>query len=131
MVKHSENIIVGVSIGDMNGIGPEVILKTFEDTRMLEACTPVIFANAKIISFLKKTYQLNANIQGIDKLDQIVFGKINVLNIWKEGVNLEYGKLDDNVGKYAIKSFQAATKALKEDKIDVLVTAPINKYNIQ
>lgn len=131
MVKHSENIIVGVSIGDMNGIGPEVILKTFEDTRMLEACTPVIFANAKIISFLKKTYQLNANIQGIDKLDQIVFGKINVLNVWKEGVNLEYGKLDDNVGKYAIKSFQAATKALKEDKIDVLVTAPINKYNIQ
>lgn len=131
MVKHSENIIVGVSIGDMNGIGPEVILKTFEDTRMLEACTPVIFANAKIISFLKKTYQLNANIQGIDKLDQIVLGKINVLNVWKEGVNLEYGKLDDNVGKYAIKSFQAATKALKEDKIDVLVTAPINKYNIQ
>ena len=48
MVKHSENIIVGVSIGDMNGIGPEVILKTFEDTRMLEICTPVIFANAKI-----------------------------------------------------------------------------------
>lgn len=131
MVKHSENIIVGVSIGDMNGIGPEVILKTFEDSRMLEACTPVIFANAKIISFLKKAYQLNANIQGIDKLDQIVSGKINVLNVWKEGVNLEYGKLDDNVGKYAIKSFQAATKALKEDKIDVLVTAPINKYNIQ
>lgn len=54
MVKHAENIIVGVSIGDMNGIGPEVILKTFEDTRMLEACTPVIFANAKIVSFLKK-----------------------------------------------------------------------------
>lgn len=131
MVKHSENIIVGVSIGDMNGIGPEVILKTFEDSRMLEACTPVIFANAKIISFLKKAYHLNANIQGIDKLDQIVLGKINVLNVWKEGVNLEYGKLDDNVGKYAIKSFQAATKALKEDKIDVLVTAPINKYNIQ
>ena len=53
MVKHSENIIVGVSIGDMNGIGPEVILKTFEDTRMLEICTPVIFANTKIVSFLK------------------------------------------------------------------------------
>lgn len=131
MVKHSENIIVGVSIGDMNGIGPEVILKTFEDTRMLETCTPVIFANAKIVSFLKKTYQLNANINGIDKIEQLVQGKINVLNVWKEGVNLDYGKLDDNVGKYAIKSFQAATKALKEGKVDVLVTAPINKYNIQ
>ncbi len=131
MVKHSENIIVGVSIGDMNGIGPEVILKTFEDTRMLEICTPVIFANTKIVSFLKKSYNLNTFIQGIDKLDQIVLGKINVLNVWREGVNLESGKLDENIGKYAIKSFQAATTALKNNQIDVLVTAPINKYNIQ
>ena len=131
MVKHSENIIVGVSIGDMNGIGPEVILKTFEDNRMLELCTPVIFANAKIVSFLKKTYELTANIQGIDKIEQLVPGKINVLNTWREGVNLESGKLDDTIGKYALKSFQAATKALKENQIDVLVTAPINKYNIQ
>jgi 4-hydroxythreonine-4-phosphate dehydrogenase len=131
MVKHSENIIVGVSIGDMNGIGPEVILKTFEDTRMLEICTPVIFANAKIVSFLKKSYHLNTFIQGIDKLDQVVLGKINVLNVWREGVNLEFGKLDEEIGKYAIKSFQAATRALKNNQIDVLVTAPINKYNIQ
>lgn len=131
MVKHSENIIVGISIGDMNGIGPEVILKTFEDTRMLEICTPVIFANAKIVSFLKKSYNLNTFIQGIDKLDQVVLGKINVLNVWREGVNLENGKLDDIIGKYAIKSFQAATTALKNNQIDVLVTAPINKYNIQ
>lgn len=131
MVKHSENIIVGVSIGDMNGIGPEVILKTFEDNRILELCTPVIFANAKIVSFLKKSYHLNSNIQGIDKIDQIVHNKINVLNTWKEGVNLEIGKLDDSVGKYAIKSFISATNSLKNNEIDVLVTAPINKYNIQ
>ena len=131
MVKHSENIIVGVSIGDMNGIGPEVILKTFEDSRMLEVCTPVIFANAKIVSFFKKTSNLTANIHGIDKLEQLVLGKINVLNVWREGVNIEFGKLDDTVGTYAIKSFEAATQALKNNKIDVLVTAPINKYNIQ
>jgi 4-hydroxythreonine-4-phosphate dehydrogenase len=126
MVKHSENIIVGVSIGDMNGIGPEVVLKTFEDTRMLDICTPVIFANAKIVSFLKRTYNLNAFIQGIDNLDQIVLGKINVLNVWREGANLENGKLDEEIGKYDIKSFQAATSALKNNQIDVLVTAPIN-----
>jgi 4-hydroxythreonine-4-phosphate dehydrogenase len=131
MVKHPDNIVVGISIGDMNGIGPEVVLKTFEDNRMLESCTPVIFANVKIISFLKKSYNLQANIQGIEKLDQIIPGKINVLNVWREGVNLEIGKLDDTIGKYAIQSFEAATKALQEDKIDVLVTAPINKYNIQ
>ena len=131
MVKKAENIIVGISIGDLNGIGSEVILKTFEDTRMLELCTPVIFANAKIVSFLRRELNLEIAIHGIDKLEQLVIGKINVLNVWREGVNLEFGKNDDVVGDYAIKSFVAATKALKEGFVDVLVTAPINKYNIQ
>lgn len=131
MVKKAENIIVGISVGDLNGIGSEVILKTFEDIRMLELCTPVIFANVKIISFLKKEYKLTAAIHGIDKIDQLVVGKINVLNVWREGVNLEFGKNDDVVGGYAIKSFIAATNALKDGFVDVLVTAPINKYNIQ
>jgi 4-hydroxythreonine-4-phosphate dehydrogenase len=131
MVKKAENIIVGISVGDLNGIGSEVILKTFEDTRMLELCTPIIFANVKIISFLKKELNLTAAIHGIDKLDQLVVGKINVLNVWREGVDLEFGKNDATVGSYAIKSFVAATKALKEGFVDVLVTAPINKYNIQ
>jgi 4-hydroxythreonine-4-phosphate dehydrogenase len=98
---------------------------------MLELCTPVIFANVKIVSFLKKELKLDTAIHGIDKLEQLVVGKINVLNVWREGVNLEFGKNDDVVGSYAIKSFVAATKALKEGFVDVLVTAPINKYNIQ
>jgi len=131
MVKKAENIIVGISIGDLNGIGSEVVLKTFEDTRMLELCTPVIFANVKIVSFLKKELKLDVAIHGIDKIEQLVIGKVNVLNVWREGVNLEFGKNDDVVGGYAIKSFVAATKALKEGFVDVLVTAPINKYNIQ
>ena len=130
-MKKAENIIVGISIGDLNGIGSEVILKTFEDARMLELCTPVIFANVKILSFIKKTLELTAPLHGIDKIDQLVVGKINVLNVWREGVDLNFGKNDDNVGKYAIKSFTAATKALKDNQIDVLVTAPVNKYNIQ
>ncbi len=131
MVKKAENLIVGISVGDLNGIGSEVILKTFEDNRVLELCTPVIFGNVKIVSFLKKTLSLTSNIQGIDSLDQLVKGKINVLNVWKEGVNINFGTTDENIGKYAIKSFVAATKALKSNEIDVLVTAPINKYNIQ
>ncbi|MFT5753987.1 MAG: 4-hydroxythreonine-4-phosphate dehydrogenase [Flavobacterium sp.] len=131
MVKIAENIIVGISIGDLNGIGSEVVLKTFEDNRMLELCTPVIFANVKTLSYLKKVYELTLNFHGIDSLDQLVVGKINVLNVWKETVNIEFGKNNNEVGKYAIKSFFAATKALKEDKVDVLLTAPINKYNIQ
>ena len=131
MTKRPENIIIGISIGDLNGVGSEVILKSFEDTRMLELCTPVIFANVKILSFLKKNLSLNVNLHGIDKIEQALTGKINVLNIWREGVNIEYGKVDETVGKYAVKSFVEATKALKEGAIDALVTAPINKSNIQ
>jgi 4-hydroxythreonine-4-phosphate dehydrogenase len=131
MMKKAENIIVGISIGDLNGIGSEVVLKTFEDSRMLELCTPVIFANVKIMSFVKKSFESTSMLHGIDKLDQIVVGKINVFNLWKEGVDLNPRTNDEKIGQYAIKSFVAATKALKEGVIDVLVTAPINKYNIQ
>ncbi|MGV1011375.1 MAG: 4-hydroxythreonine-4-phosphate dehydrogenase PdxA [Flavobacterium sp.] len=130
-MKKAENIIVGISIGDLNGIGSEVILKTFEDTRMLELCTPVIFANVKILSFIKKNLNSEAVLHGIDRIDQLIVGKINVLNVWKEGVDINFGQNDDAVGAYAVKSFVAATAALKEGLVDVLVTAPINKYNIQ
>lgn len=131
MSKSAENIIVGISIGDLNGIGSEVILKTFEDARMLEFCTPVIFGNVKILSFVKKTFESTSLLHGIDSLDQLVVGKINVLNVWKENVEIRFGVNDDNAGKYAIRSFTTAVEALKKDQIDVLVTAPINKYNIQ
>ncbi|GGD20843.1 4-hydroxythreonine-4-phosphate dehydrogenase PdxA [Flavobacterium orientale] len=130
-MNKAENILVGISIGDLNGIGSEVVLKTFEDPRMLEFCTPIIFANVKMLSFLRKSHESTAFLHGIDKLDQIVPGKINVYNLWKDSFNLEYGVANDVVGSYAIKSFVAATKALKEGVVDVLVTAPINKYNIQ
>lgn len=130
-MKKAENIIVGISIGDLNGIGSEVVLKTFEDTRMLELCTPVIFANVKQLSFIKRNLNLEINLQGIDRLDQLVLEKVNVLNVWREGFDLNLGTNDDKVGEYAIKSFVTATQALKEGKVDVLVTASINKYNIQ
>ena len=130
-MKKAENIIVGISIGDLNGIGSEVVLKTFEDARMLELCTPVIFANVKQLSFIKRNLNSEINLHGIDRLDQLVLGKINVLNVWREGFDLNLGTNDDKVGEYAIKSFVTATQALKEGKVDVLVTAPINKYNIQ
>lgn len=131
MTKKAENVIVGISIGDLNGVGTEIILKTFEDARMMEMCTPVIFGNVKVLSFVKKNFELTCNLHGIDSLDQLVIGKINVLNVWKESVNIEFGKNDETIGQYAIKSFTEAVAALKAKKIDVLVTAPINKYNIQ
>lgn len=130
-MKKAENIIVGISIGDLNGIGSEVVLKTFEDSRMLELCTPVIFANVKILSFVRKNFESTAMLHGIDHLDQIVTGKINVINVWRDHLDLNLGANDENVGKHAVMSFVAATNALKEGLVDVLVTAPINKYNIQ
>jgi 4-hydroxythreonine-4-phosphate dehydrogenase len=131
MTKKAENILVGISIGDLNGIGSEVLLKTFDDSRMLEFCTPVIFANVKALSFLKKNYDSNIMLHGIDNLNQVVVGKINVLNVWREGFDINLGESNSTVGEYAIKSFVAATSALKEGLIDVLVTAPINKSNVQ
>lgn len=130
-MKKEEKIKLGISIGDLNGIGSEVVLKTFQDPRMLDFCTPVIFASVKIMSFLKKHYEINSNLHGIDKTSQILDGKINVLNVWKDAVDINFGQEDLKVGEYAIKSLIAATAALKNNEIDVLVTAPINKKSIQ
>ncbi|MEO8932675.1 MAG: 4-hydroxythreonine-4-phosphate dehydrogenase PdxA [Xanthomarina sp.] len=130
-MKDEENIIVGISIGDLNGIGGEIVLKTLEDIRMLEFFTPVIFASVKTISFLNKHFDLSLNFNGINNFNQIIHGKINVYNVWNDKLNIEFGKEDPSIGQYSIKSLQAATKALKEGQIDVLVTAPINKHNIQ
>ncbi|CAM1365438.1 4-hydroxythreonine-4-phosphate dehydrogenase PdxA [Tenacibaculum xiamenense] len=127
----SNKIIVGISVGDINGIGIEVILKTFEDKRMLDFCTPVLFASNKVISFHKKTLKLNNSINGIPSVDKVVHGKINVVNAWKEDVKFDIGKLTEVGGKCALMSLQSAVEALKENKVDLLVTAPINKENIQ
>ncbi|WP_025743676.1 4-hydroxythreonine-4-phosphate dehydrogenase PdxA [Aquimarina pacifica] len=130
-MKKEEKIRLGISIGDLNGIGSEVILKTFEDSRMLDFCTPVIFASVKILSFLKKKYNNKLSLHGIDSAPQILDGKVNVLNVWKESIDINFGQEDQKVGSYAIKSLKAATEALKNNEIDVLVTAPINKHSIQ
>lgn len=130
-MKKAENIIVGISIGDLNGIGGEIVLKTFEDNRVLEFCTPVIFASAKVMGFLKTHFKSAIHFNNTNNIEQLAFGKVNVLNCWNDTVKIEFGKGDTKIGEYAIKSLQAATKALKNSIIDVLVTAPINKHNIQ
>lgn len=130
-MKKEEKIKLGISVGDLNGIGPEIILKTFEDSRMLEFCTPVIFASIKVMSFFKKHFNSEINFHGINEGDQIIDGKINVFNVWKDNVAIEFGKEDTSIGKFAVKSLEKATQKLKQGDIDVLVTAPINKHTIQ
>ncbi|EDP72767.1 50S ribosomal protein L32 [Flavobacteriales bacterium ALC-1] len=130
-MKKEGNIIVGISVGDLNGIGPEIIIKSYEDNRSLELSTPVIFASGKTMQFFKNHLQSKINLFNIDSPEKIVQGKVNVVNVWREPVKIEFGKTDKKIGEYAIKSLEAATNALKEGLIDVLVTAPINKHNIQ
>lgn len=130
-MKKMNKIKVGISVGDLNGIGVEVILKTFSDHRMLDFCTPIIFASSKAISFHKNKLGLKLPIHGISNLKQIVDNKVNLLNIWKEELKINLGKEDPEIGKYAFLSLKKAVQALKNDEIDVLVTAPINKNTIQ
>ncbi|MEL0645430.1 4-hydroxythreonine-4-phosphate dehydrogenase PdxA [Olleya sp. Ti.3.14] len=130
-MKKEENIRLGISIGDLNGIGAEVVLRIFEDNRMLDFCTPIIFASIKTMSFVKNHLKLDINLNGIHNINQALPGRVNVLNCWKENVNINFGQEDLKIGEYAIKSLVQATKALKDDLIDVLITAPINKHNIQ
>ena len=126
-----KKIIVGISIGDLNGIGMEVILKSFEDKRILEFCTPVIFGSSKVFSYHKKAINSELQSFGIQDLDSVQDGKINLINVWKDEVSIELGTPTAASGEFAFKSLQAATAALREKKIDILITAPISKDNIQ
>ena len=130
-MRKEEKIRVGISIGDLNGIGGEIILKTLEDNRILEFCTPIIFASSKVITFLKNHFKSEISFNAIQKAEQAIHGKINVINLWKENINIEFGIEDPKIGAYAIKSLIAATQELKNNTIDLLLTAPINKHSIQ
>ena len=130
-MEKSEKIVVGISIGDINGIGIEVILKTFQDKRMLDFCTPVLFGSTKTVSFHKKKLNIDTHIHGITSINQLAHNKVNLLNIWKEEVPIEIGTATKVSGEYAYKSLESAVQHLNKNEIDVLLTAPINKENIQ
>ncbi|SDB61415.1 4-hydroxythreonine-4-phosphate dehydrogenase [Flavobacteriaceae bacterium MAR_2010_188] len=130
-MKKDEILRVGISVGDLNGIGSEIILKTFEDERMLDFCTPIIFASTHVMNFFNKFYKSQINFNPINNFEEIKPGKVNVYNVWKDQIKIDFGEESKEMGKYSILSLESATKALKECNIDVLVTAPINKSNIQ
>lgn len=126
-----KKIVIGISIGDLNGIGAEIALKTFSDPRMFDFCTPVIFASQKAIQFLKKHLNLTTQTQKVESLDKLVDKKLNIINTWDKPFNFDFGKETKEAGNYTILSLKAATEALKAKQIDALLTAPINKANIQ
>jgi 4-hydroxythreonine-4-phosphate dehydrogenase len=130
-IQHQRPVI-GISIGDLNGIGAELIIKTFSDHRLLELCTPLIFASGKLINFYRKAApEINFNYQTTKDFSRITPKQINIYSCWEEEIAVLPGQLTDIGGSYAVKSLVAAAEALRDRKIQGLVTAPIHKKNTQ
>lgn len=128
----SSRPVIGISCGDLNGIGLELIIKVFADQRLLDHCTPLIFASNKVINFYRKGLtDINFNYQSTREFNRVNNKQINVFSCWEEEVVVQPGQLTDTAGKYAILSLQTAVAALKQKQIDGLVTAPIHKKNVQ
>lgn len=126
------HVVVGISCGDLNGIGMEVVMKTLDDPMITELCTPVLFASSKAVGYHRKALEMqHFSFQIVNTPEEIHLNKNNLVTSWSEIVNLEFGKLTDEVGGYAIKSIDAAVAAHKAGYINALVTAPIHKANIK
>ncbi|SVB13443.1 uncharacterized protein METZ01_LOCUS166297 [marine metagenome] len=130
-MQENKMLKIGITIGDMNGVGPEIILKTFADKRMLEFCTPIIYSSTRTLEFVKKHFKYNIEFNGIKSSAQAEDNRVNVVNCWNEVPQINFGTKDKNIGKHAIISLKAATSDLKQGHVDVIVTAPINKDSIQ
>lgn len=130
--KNDQNIVVGISHGDYNGIGYEVILKTFSDKRMFEFSTNVLYGSPEIAHFYIQNLDLtNYGINTVTDVAKLHADKLNVVAIDEKNLKIEPGKSTKKAGELAFKSLEQAIADLKNNKIDLLVTAPINKENIQ
>ena len=129
---NEDKIIVGITIGDINGISPEIIIKTFSDNRMHQVCTPVIYGASKALSYHKKAINNNEfNFTTIRESAEINHKRTNVINCWEEEIKFDLGQATPEGGKYAFTALQSACKDLAEGKINVLVTGPIDKKTMQ
>jgi 4-hydroxythreonine-4-phosphate dehydrogenase len=127
-----EKLKIGISIGDVNGIGLEIIIKTLADSKIFDYCTPIVYGHTKVASFYRRATgvdELNFNV--IDHPSKAQPKRANMINCWNEDVKIEPGITNKEVGKYAFLSLEKATTDLLAGDIDALVTAPINKDTIQ
>lgn len=125
-------IKVGITHGDINGIGYEVILKTFSDARVAELCTPIIYGSSKIAAYHRKALELPAvNLSTIAQAEEAGVNRINIINCVDDETKVELSKSTSIAGEAAYAALEAAVTDLKRGVVDVLVTAPINKHNIQ
>ncbi|MFD0795720.1 4-hydroxythreonine-4-phosphate dehydrogenase PdxA [Mucilaginibacter litoreus] len=123
---------IGISIGDINGIGLEIIIKTLSDARIYDYCTPIVYGHTKVASFHRRAIHYNEfSFAVTDHAANAQSRKPNMINCWEEDVRIDIGQVTPEGGKYAFLSLQHATDDLLSGHIDALVTAPINKDNIQ
>lgn len=132
MIESDNHVKVGISMGDFNGIGMEVIIKTFMDNRMMQLCTPIVYGASRIASFHRKALGIaDFSFNIIRDADAANPKMANLINCWDEEIKMELGTSTNLAGEKAIASLELAIADLKSGKIDVLVTAPINKNNVQ
>ena len=126
-----DKIKVGLSIGDPNGVGLEIILKVFEDKSLYKSITPVLFASRSIVDFQKKHFNKKTQLNYINNIQYLKEEKLNVFEIPLEEYNINFGTQSKQAGVISVESLNKSVDAIKEGLIDVLVTAPINKKSIQ
>ena len=127
----NRKIRVGITHGDINGVGYEVILKTFSDPTMLELCTPVIYGSPKVAAYHRKAMEIPTNFSIVNTAEDAQDGRVNVVNCIEEELKVELSKPTPEAGKAALTALEKALADYRAGLFDVLVTAPINKHTIQ
>jgi 4-hydroxythreonine-4-phosphate dehydrogenase len=123
---------IGISCGDLNGVGIEVVLRTFDDPRMMGEVIPVLYCSTKTVSHHRKALELDdVQVNGVADAREALPRKLNVVNLWEDELPMELGKPSGELAKYAVQSLEAAVQDLASGKVDVLVTAPIDKHAMQ
>ena len=130
-MENKRKIRVGITHGDINGVGYEVILKTFSDSTMLELCTPIVYGSPKVAAYHRKAMDIPTNFSIINLAEGAMDDRLNILNCTEDELKVELTKPTPEAGKAALSALEKALEDYRKGLIDVLVTAPINKHTIQ
>lgn len=130
-MEDNGKIRVGITHGDINGVGYEVILKSFSDPTMLELCTPIVYGSPKVATYHRKAMDIQTSFCIINHVDDVQDGKLNILSCTEDELKVELTKATPEAGKAALDALERALQDYRDGGIDVLVTAPINKHTIQ
>lgn len=127
-----QKIKIGITIGDINGVGPEVIIKALADGNLLKYCTPIIYGSSKVMAYHKNIVkESNFNFSSAQDAERVSNHKVSVINCWQDTVNINIGTITEDGGKCAHIALDRAVEDAKAGKIDAIVTAPINKKAMQ